>query len=585
MNIQQLDAHLTNQIAAGEVVERPSSVVKELVENSLDANANKIQLDVLQGGRELIRIRDNGDGIHPEDLPLALLPHATSKIKTLSDLEKVMSLGFRGEALASIAAIARVELTSCFRGESHGYHVSAADGDISAVKPQAHPVGTTVAIKDLFYNTPARRKFLKTIKTEFSHIETIMQRLALSHFATSFELIHDSKVIFNLPSAHQLAQKEKRLAQLLGKEFMQHALAIEFISAGMKLWGWIAEPIFNRSQADMQFFYINNRFVRDKLLNHALRQAYHDVMFNNRFPAFILYLEIDPSIVDVNVHPTKHEVRFRDTRLVHDFVFSGVHDALKSLKPAAATPVMIAPSPEPMHYATMPRHQPSMPFMVQEQMTAYKALHQPVEQVEVIQKEEKPQDHPLGNAIAQLHDIYILSQNQQGLVIVDMHAAHERILYEKLKLQHQQHQIALQHLLVPMGVELNREEMNAWHTLQNHLQALGIMTDAVGPESIVVRSVPILIKEATIPALIHDVLADAISDEETHRLEEQINHTLATMACHAALRAHHRLSLIEMDAILRKMEVTENSGQCNHGRPTWTQISMMELDKLFLRGR
>lgn len=584
MNIQQLDKHLTNQIAAGEVVERPASVVKELIENSLDAHANKIQLEILQGGRELIRVRDNGSGIHAEDLYLALCSHATSKIKTLVDLENVSSLGFRGEALASIAAVARVTLTSCYQGVTMGYQVKAADGEISSISPAAHPVGTTIEVKDLFYNTPARRKFLKTNTTEFNHIESIVQRLALSRFDVAFELSNDQKSIINAPIAHEVAQREKRLALILGKEFLQQALAIEFSSAGMKLWGWIAEPTFNRSQADLQFFYINGRFVRDKLLNHALRQAYHDVMFNNRFPVYVLYLEVDPAIVDVNVHPTKNEVRFRDTRLVHDFVVKGIQDALSTLKPATPciSPVFEnSSSDHSIHYSLPQQH--LMPLMVREQMATMTQLHEL--DLPIAASEKVTHDYPLGHALAQLQDIYILAQNQQGLVIVDMHAAHERIIYEQLKQQFNQKQLAIQTLLMPLVINLNRREMQIWETLQAELLELGLQTDVVGPESIVVRTVPTLIKEAKIEALIRDVLTDVANDQGAHRLHEQVYHTLGTIACHAALRAHQRLSITEMNAVLRDMETTQHSGQCNHGRPTWTQLSMNELDKLFLRGQ
>jgi len=584
VNIHLLDTHLTNQISAGEVVERPASVVKELIENSLDAGSSKVGLEILQGGMELIRIRDNGNGIHPDDLALALHPHATSKIADLSDLEKVSSLGFRGEALASIASIARVKLSSCYKEQTQGQQISAAGGEMSPTSPCAHPRGTTVEVRDLFYNTPARRKFLKSVKTEFSHIETILQRLSLSRFDVAFELIHNDKTIFSSPIAQTSETQQRRLSSILGNDFIHHALAIEFIAAGMKLWGWIAEPAFNRNQNDLQFFYVNGRFVRDKLLNHAVRQAYEDVMFNGRYPIYVLYLEIDPRAVDVNVHPTKHELRFRDSRTVHDFIEKGISDALAQIKPE----VMI--SAPPVEYESIAFDisaiptQKAMPLVVKEQMEVYNKLHETVPAPLVMEKipDIEPQ---LGYALGQIQDIYILAQNKQGLIIVDMHAAHERILYEKLKHEIETQQIAVQTLLVPYIIELNRTEMCAWEENHAQFQLLGIQSDVSGPNSIAIRSLPKLIANAKLDTLIQDILADIIEMGSSQKMQNKVHEILGNVACRAALKAHTRLSIMQMNALLRDMENTPHSGLCNHGRPTWKLISMPELDKMFLRGR
>ncbi len=615
MLINLLDQLLTNQIAAGEVVERPASVVKELVENSLDAHANSIQIDILKGGEELIRIRDNGDGIYADDLPLALCAHATSKIASFDDLQQVASLGFRGEALASISAISRLKITTHQRDEEQGNKIESEGGQVSDVLPSAHPVGTTVEIRDIFYNTPARRKFLRTQKTEFNHVETVLQRLVLSHFEVAFTLTHNQREVFKCPIATSQVEKEKRLALIMGKPFMENALYIEFNASGMKMSGWIADPNYNRSQADMQYFYINGRFVRDKLLSHALRHAYHDVLFNGRYPAYVLYLEIDPSLVDVNVHPTKHEVRFRDGRLVHDFVSRGVHDALEQIRPGTCdhdddddipivadveTPnvdegsdeqqavAVAAPSVSQsvaanavMPNSTATMQQQAMPLAVEEQVAVYKALH-PQSEPKVA---EPAPSYPLGHAIAQLHDIYILAQNEKGLIMVDMHAAHERIVYEKLKAQLSNEKIACQPLLIPITVSLSRSEMRAWEVAQGLFLEVGLVTEAVGPNEVVIREVPALLKESKLPQLIHDILADVSENESSSRAKEKVNEVLGTIACHAAVRAHHRLSITEMNAILRDMEKTEHSGQCNHGRPTWVEFSLAELDKFFLRGR
>lgn len=605
MSIHQLDELLSNQIAAGEVVERPASAVKELIENSLDANSTQITVEIERGGQDLIRIRDNGSGILPDELPLALARHATSKIATFSDLEHVASLGFRGEALASIAAVSRLKLCSTVAGAESGFALTCEGGQISDSKePIAHVQGTTVEIRDLFYNTPARRKFLRTERTEYQHIETIIQRLCLSRFDVAFHLLHNEKTQLRLPIADTTLAQEKRLIEVLGQPFVDEALAIEFRAAGMRLWGWIAMPGFTRSQADMQYFYINGRFIRDKLLMHAAKQAYHDVLFHGRHPAYILYLECDPTIVDVNVHPTKHEVRFRDSRTIHDFVMRAIKDALSQVRPQdhaidemplttvaeSSAPVVEQPVVIPERTAITPSlqsapvQQRSMPLNVKAQVAQYQKLCAEPEELMVTASE--PVSEPfLGTPIAQLHDIYILAQNERGLVIVDMHAAHERILYEKLKQQLDTSNLASEKLLVPITFKLNKAEMACCLDNASTFAATGIVIEELGDDSVAIREIPSILKNKDIEQLCRDVIADLLVHQSDRRLAETINHILATVACHAAIRAHHKLTIPEMAALLRDMENTDNSGCCNHGRPTWTELSMPALDKLFLRGQ
>lgn len=578
MRIKILNEHLANQIAAGEVVERPAAVVKELVENSFDANAQSIRVDIVKGGQELIRVRDDGDGIVRDDLLLALNRHATSKIQAFSDLESITSLGFRGEALPSIAAVSRFKLISCHKDTTTGYSI---EGEESDVVPHPHPKGTTVEVRNLFYNTPARRKFLRSINTEFQHIEMMLQRLALSHFKVALLLNHNEKTILNYKAALTQEAREQRVANILGKSFMQHAIAVEFSASGLTLNGWIAEPTYTRSQTDMQYFYINGRFVRDKLLSHAMRQAYHDVLFHGRHPAYVIYLTIAPTAVDVNVHPTKNEVRFRDGRTVHDFVVKGVHDALALVRPQSISNndnVLVSNKPNSQSYESAQR---PMRLQVQEEMATYAELKESPP-TQVVKKEE---DYPLGHAIAQLHGIYILAQNNKGLVIVDMHAAHERIVYEKMKREWLNEGVVTQSLLMPMSIQLNKNEQQCWERNQEVFARLGLRTEAIGPDSIIIREVPVLIKEAEIATLVRDVIADLLANDSSARLDETMNAVLASMACHGSVRANHSLTVPEMNALLRDMEKTEHSGQCNHGRPTWKQMSLSELDQFFLRGQ
>lgn len=607
--IKILDSHVANQIAAGEVVERPASALKECIENSLDAGATKITIDIKQGGIELIRIRDNGTGIVKDDLALALNRHATSKVQSFSDLEQINSLGFRGEALASIAAVSRLNLSSQHRDNEDAYQIKADGGDLQA-EPilVSHPKGTSIEITNLFFNAPARRKFLRTPKTEFNHIDTIVQRLALSHFEVAFRLKHNEKVIFDSKAANTQSEKEERLNQILGRDFLNHAMFIEFEAAGIKLHGWIGTPTFSRSQSDMQYFYVNRRFVKDRVLTHALRQAYQDVLFNGRHAVFVLFLSLNPSEVDVNVHPTKHEVRFRNSRLIHHFMVKGVHEALAhekptqtiQTKPQITEPVTYLPATTPSFNQT-PRPKPAQ---IQEQLAHYAVLAEaepkPTSEsrTESIMAHDTPpclhkqpekqwliEENPLGEAIAQLHEIYIITQNKQGMVLVDMHAAHERIVYEKMKKQLAENGIATQLLLMPITINLSPKEMQVWQDYREAFSKVALITGEAGPHSIVIREVPLLLKKSDIAQLVKDVLSDLIAHQQSTRLEEKINSVLGTMACHGSVRAHHRLSIPEMNAILRDMEQTEHAGQCNHGRPTYVQFSFKTLDGFFLRGQ
>jgi DNA mismatch repair protein MutL len=592
MSIQVLPSQLVNQIAAGEVIERPASVIKELLENSLDAGASSIEVDIEQGGKQRIRVRDDGSGIRRQELSLALSRHATSKIASLDDLEQINSLGFRGEALPSIASVSRLQLSSRTREDDSGWTVQGdgSDRQLSS-SPVAHLPGTTVDVKDLFFNTPARRKFLRTDTTEFKHIENVVRRIALSCFPVAVKLLHNQRPVFHLPAATTREQQERRVADLCGKAFMEQAIHIAHQAAGLALHGWVAQPTFSRSQPDLQYFYVNNRMVRDKLVTHAIRQAYQDVLFHGRHPAYVLFFEIDPATVDVNAHPTKHEVRFRDSRLVHDYLFRTLHEALAQVRPAADQP---APQParpvEMLQVATAQGRVPaqnSMSLGVSEQLTRYAALHPRGPERPAVPSPQPvtADEFPLGFALAQLHGVFILAQNAAGLVLVDMHAAHERITYEGLKAAQQGEGIRSQPLLVPVSLDVSRREADVCEQQQDWFAALGFEVDRMGPERVVVRQVPALLGDADIAALVRDVLSDLLEHGSSQRIQDFMNELLSTMACHGSVRANRRLSMDEMNALLRQMEITERSGQCNHGRPTWVQISLAELDKLFLRGQ
>jgi DNA mismatch repair protein MutL len=584
--IQILTPHLANQIAAGEIIERPAAVIKELIENSLDANAKHIDIDIEKGGSQLIRVRDDGHGIPQDDLALALNRHATSKIKNLADLEKVMTLGFRGEALASISAISRLILKSKTESQTSGWAIRTEGRDAETqLTPIAHPTGTTVEIRDLFFNTPARRKFLRADKTEFLRAEELIKCIALSNFTVNFTLQHNQKIIHNFYAAVTETEQEDRIAAICGKPFIQNALKIEMEHHNMRLWGWVAQPTFSRSQADMQYFYVNGRMVRDKLVNHAIRQAYADVMYHGRHPAYVLFFEIDPSIVDVNVHPTKHEVRFRDSRLIHDFLFRSLQQVLTKLRPSnilqtdksnlftSAADIFNMPQ-KPQQY--------NLQLAAREQTTNYDQVNNNKQNA----IETNPQQtHPLGYTIAQLHNTYILAQNTNGLIVVDMHAAHERITYEKLKASLAQETLKIQPLLVPININLSSKEVTVAVGHTKFLQKLGIELACMGAETIVVRTIPSLLRNTDVECLVRDVISDLIEHGTSARIQENINAILATMACHNSVRANRKMTIPEMNALLRDLEQTENGGQCNHGRPTWVQLSMQQLDKLFLRGK
>ncbi|MGZ8135805.1 MAG: DNA mismatch repair endonuclease MutL [Methylococcaceae bacterium] len=593
MRIHSLPTQLINQIAAGEVVERPSSVVKELVENCFDAGASQIIIEIEQGGARLIKVRDNGCGIIKEDLPLALSRHATSKIATLQDLERVSSMGFRGEALPSISSVSRLTLISRIAAANCAWRVSA-DGSEKNFDPQPdpHPPGTTIEVCDLFYNTPARRKFLKTEKTEFDHIETLIKRMALSRFNTGFMLSHNKKEILNLKPALSEHSQEQRIAGICGPAFIDNSVKIDFEAAGLQLTGWVGLPTFSRSQQDMQFFYVNDRLIRDKLVSHAVKQAYQDVLFHGRHPVFVLYLKLDPVLVDVNAHPAKLEVRFREGRLVHDFLFSALHRSLAKLRPGhqeitivqekELTSLPVASYSQ--GYRQSSPQQSSLPLQVEEVIQSYAARHpQPSQKSELpAQSRDIP---PLGYAIAHIHNIFILSETKQGIILVDTHAAHERVTYERLKQQYQQGALPSQPLLLPIKITVSAAEADLAEQEYEFFNALGFELNRLGPEAIALRSVPALLGGVDVETLIRDVLADIIEHGVSHRIQEQANHFLATMACHGSVRAHRRLSIDEMNALLRDMEKTERIGQCNHGRPTWIELSTNELNKFFLRGQ
>lgn len=747
--IRILNPRLANQIAAGEVVERPASVVKELVENAIDAGSTRIELELEGGGARLIRVRDNGCGITEEDLPLALSRHATSKIESLDDLEGVASLGFRGEALASISSVSRLELFSNVSDEpANGWRVVAEGREMAPrVSPAPHPRGTSVAVRDLFFNTPARRKFMRTEKTEFGHVEESFRRLALSRHDIGWTLRHNQKVVHQLRAGEDTLTVERRIGALLGRNFLEHALHLDIEASGLRLSGWVGLPTHSRAQADQQYFFVNGRVVRDRLVAHAVRQAYRDVLFHGRHPVFVLYLELDPTVVDVNVHPTKHEVRFRDGRLVHDFLFSSLHKALAEVRPGdnSAAPTGIegqekeedpgwqqqgmrlgrqeqdaqqnaateqqsssagpqggggssaSPSASADAAAVWKPSSQLPPAgdgrsserlsaeRVRQFMAGYRALHPSEDHLltpgggaggagvtndpaaiasaerearraprvtlgeggresdgegagqgdaqagvgeaapgwrvdsppaggpsvaapssdavsgmsapsgssgsAVVMRGLPAQSDdddtpPLGYAVAQLHGVYILSQTSRGLVMVDMHAAHERITYERMKQHvHGGGHLEAQPLLVPVSLAVSSREMGTFERESEAFTRLGVELDAAGPETLLVRQVPVVLGNADVEPLVRGMLEDLERYGRSDRMEAHMNELLADMACRGSVRANRRLTIPEMNALLRDMERTERSGQCNHGRPTWTELSMHELDKLFLRGQ
>jgi len=588
MTIRALPPHLVNQIAAGEVIERPASVVKELAENSLDAGARRIRIEIEGGGARRIRVSDDGHGVSPAELELALSPHATSKIETLDDLEAVATMGFRGEALASIASVARLTLASRPAGAEAGARIAVEGCPAAGPEPCAMPPGTVVDVRDLFFNTPARRKFLKTEKTEFGHIDELVKRLSLARPGVAFELSHNGRASRNLPAAGDEAARLARIERVCGGEFVDQALGIENEHDRMRLSGFIARPAFSRSQADMQYFFVNGRLVRDRLIAHAVRQAYADVLYSGRHPAFVLMLEIDPARIDVNVHPQKTEIRFRDGRLVHDFLFSTIHRSLAETRagqggvgrePAGSFTGGAAPAPFGPAAA-----QGGLGLNVGEAVARYAELAASPERPARLP--DTGQDSPpLGFAVAQIHGVYVLAQNARGLVVIDMHAAHERITYERMKQAWSEDRIRAQPLLVPETLACSGKEVGALEQHGEELKRLGFEIDPAGPESVLVRAVPALLAGADLAALVRDVLADLVELGHSRRVEQAIDELLSTAACHGSVRANRKLTPEEMNALLRDMERTERSGQCNHGRPTWVELGMDELDRLFLRGR
>lgn len=620
--IQRLPAQLVNQIAAGEVIERPAAVVKELVENALDADADQIEIVIEGGGKRLIRVRDNGVGMGCEDLRLAVSRHATSKIRELSDLERIISLGFRGEALPSIASVARLKLTTRSRGDGHGWCLELSGGEmLGQVEPAAHPPGTSVEVRDLFHNTPVRRKFLRSDQTELRHIQALVNRVALSRPDVGFELHCHGRRNYRIAPARTETEQGTRLAGLLGREFVGQALVLESEAAGLTLRGWIGLPTAARAQADQQYLYLNGRMIRDRLAGHAIRRAYADLLYKERHPAYVLYLGIDPGEVDVNVHPSKYEVRFREPRLVYDFLFHQVHRALAHSSTAArglsrrAAPerscLSAVQEGRSAYHFRLPR-QSSIPFSVGEATELYaepgeaRATGHQAEEgddlagqgagdvlplsralprhpaPEVAQSADIP---PLGYALAQLHGVYVLSADAAGLIVVDMHAAHERIVYERLKDELDRDGLTGQPLLIPLRVDVTPTEADAAEEFAELFRHLEFEVDRAGPDVLLVRRTPALLGQIDAAALLRDVMSSLLVQGVGGQIEAVINQVLATMACHGSVRARRRLTIPEMNALLREMERTRNIGQCNHGRPTWMRLTLADLDRLFLRGR
>lgn len=616
-SIQVLPDQLINQIAAGEVVERPAAAVKELMENSLDAGARKVEVDLEQGGARLIRVSDDGAGIAQADLPLALARHATSKIRTLEDLEAVASLGFRGEALASIASVSRLVLTSRRRDERHAWQIEALGGVAGAAEPAALAEGTVIEARDLYYNTPARRKFLKSETTEFSHAEESFRRIALSAPGVAFALSHNGRKSLLLKPA----SANIRIAELMAEGFADAGVEIDEAGAsGFRLAGLAARPTYSRATRDEQYVYVNGRFVRDKLLAHAVRAAYEDVLHHQRQPAYALFLELDPALVDVNVHPAKTEVRFRDGRAVHQFVFHALNKALSrsaaeagavvvslpGASPQSPTAIPARPAPwtgaeqtrlgleqprnawqsgvaqVPAAYAPGAAIQAPFPFRPEDRVGLDSATSASAPALPQTKSADVP---PLGFALAQLHGIYVLAQNAEGLVLVDMHAAHERILYERLKQSLDLADMPAQPLLAALSVPLAERDVELAGENAAFFRRLGFDVAVLSPRELAVRSVPAQMADLDVPAMIRDLVGDLRQYGSSRALTEQRNELLGTMACHAAVRANRALTLPEMNALLRDMEATERSGQCNHGRPTWYQVTLAELDRMFMRGR
>ncbi|HET7598560.1 MAG TPA: DNA mismatch repair endonuclease MutL [Burkholderiales bacterium] len=583
--IRVLPDLLVNQIAAGEVVERPASALKELLENSIDAGARAISIQLAAGGTRLVRVDDDGCGIPRAQLALALAPHATSKIATHADLERVSTLGFRGEALASIASVSHLRLTSRCAGERHAWMISADGPALASPAPASLAQGTSIEVHDLYFNTPARRKFLKSEATEHAHCEEAFKRIALCRPEIAFTLHRNGRAQWNLRPQSAV----DRIDALLGEAFSGHTLSLDEATGPVRLQGMIGLPSVAQATRDAQYFFVNGRFVRDRLLAHAVRQAYEDVLHHNRHPAFVLFLEVDPAQVDVNVHPTKIEVRFRDARAIHQFVFHALHKALaRTTAGEGATRIAETAAVPAFAAGTAPAwQQQPMTLRAGEPAAVYETLFGSARRAVAtpLPPTGEGMAPPLGYALAQLAGIYILAQNDAGLVIVDMHAAHERIVYEKLKGALDLERIPMQPLLVPAPFPADAVEIAAVEEHRDALQSLGFDLAAMSPTMLVARGVPAMLQDADAQTLARDVLRELREYGASRLLTERRNELLATMACHAAVRANRRLSVPEMNALLREMEETERSGQCNHGRPTWRQITLAELDGYFLRGR
>ncbi len=616
-SIRLLSELLINQIAAGEVIDRPAAALKELLENSLDAGASDIEVQLENGGIRLLQVRDNGRGIAKDELPLALMRHATSKIATLDDLQSVSSMGFRGEALASMAAVAQLTLSSRLSADEHGWLVDAQDGSISEPAPCSHPPGTSVKIRELYFNTPARRKFLKSESTEFAHCEEIFKRIALSRPDVSFSLQHNGRTVWQLTTGFSIQDSAswtqdaalKRVAALLGDEFCKAAVGVSRTAANLRLHGIAALPAYSRSNRDAQYFFVNGRFVRDKVASHALRQAYQDILHHQRHPAFVLFLELPQEQVDVNVHPAKSEVRFRESQAVHQFIFHALQEVLAAPDKIAKSAELAAPYIRPTQLP-LGASQLNASYRVWEMQTEGSGSRIGDSEVRSQESEYRnhdsvlgtqhsalrtdtsslatdhyPEAHPLGYALAQLSGVYILAQNAQGLVIVDMHAAHERIVYEKLKTSLDAERISTQPLLIPVTFAAEALDIATVEAEQETLQRLGFDIAPLSPTTLAIRAMPVLLKQADAEVAAREVLHELREYGASRVLTERRDELLATLACHGAVRANRILSVPEMNSLLREMESTERSGQCNHGRPTWFQVSIKELDAMFMRGK
>ena len=602
MPIRILPNELIDQIAAGEVIERPASVIKELVENSLDAGAHRIEVDIERGGVGLMRVRDDGSGISADELPVAICRHATSKIAALDDLAAITTLGFRGEALPSIGSVSHLRVISHPTGGERGAEIAVDGGAVAGVRPAAHPPGTTVEVRDLFFNIPARRKFVRSPPTETGHIARLLERLALSRPDVSFRLRSGERVLLDAPASTREPAGDERLAQVLGKELVTSLIPIAHASGPVQLTGWIGLPTASRAQPDQQFWFVNGRSVRDKLLASAVRVGYRDVLYHGRHATYVLHLSLDPQLVDVNAHPAKLEVRFRDSHQIHEFIFRAVARALAGTRPEAGAtpaasmhPVLAGPAAhgagparawpgaseaglEPARIsAALPFHVPRAHEPARDPWMLAPAVNEPA---------TLGGNHlPLGVALAQLHGIYILAQSDEGLILVDMHAAHERVLYEKLKADRGDGPAASQLLLEPLVVNVKPHELDAVLEDPGPWERAGFEIDSVGPSSLALRRVPALLANERVPDIVKSVIEDLAREDGLHHLDAAADRFLGTLACRTSIHARRRLTLPEMDALLRQMEATDRANQCNHGRPTWTRLTLGELDQLFLRGR